>query len=124
MITNRRTCRAARAFIGVAALSLITASAAPNAWAQAQEAASSTGCGPGGAFEALASFGPFNEFNYPAYYVDQNGLALDLCDETIADDPLCGNPLFGDPLGVCAAETVWEISGRMPHGNELSAVFT
>ncbi|TFH23794.1 MAG: hypothetical protein E4H03_05335 [Myxococcales bacterium] len=99
MITNRRTCRAARAFIGVAALSLITASAAPNAWAQAQEAASSTGCGPGGAFEALASFGPFNEFNYPAYYVDQNGLALDLCDETIADDPLCGNPLFGDPLG-------------------------
>ncbi|MEE8572341.1 MAG: hypothetical protein V3T20_03685, partial [Gemmatimonadota bacterium] len=99
MRPTSRTCRAACAFMVAAALSLITAGPAPNAWAQAQETVSSTGCGPGGAFEALTSFGPLNEFGYPGHYADQDGLALDLCDESTDVDPLCGNPPFGDPLG-------------------------
>jgi len=38
--------------------------------------------------EALASYGPVNQFAFPAYYVDQGGEALEMCFDI--NDPLCG----------------------------------
>ncbi len=77
--------------------------AAPvSVYAQAQEPTARAGCvvGDPDDYVALKSFSPeLNEFGYPAYYIDQNNLGLDLCDETTDIDPLCGNPPFGDPLG-------------------------
>lgn len=85
---------------GAAFYSLLVLALAPieEARSQAQEPTLRLGCGPGGAFEAMASFGSLNEYGYPSYYADQNGVALDLCDETAAADPLCANPPLDDPL--------------------------
>ncbi|MEO2136699.1 MAG: hypothetical protein ABGY28_04480, partial [bacterium] len=89
-----------RSFCAAVAFVVAGVVAAPGSvYAQAQEPTAKTGCGDVGAFEALASFGPINEFGYPGYYVDQNNVGLDLCDETTDVDPFCGNPPFGDPLG-------------------------
>src|SRR2546430_4141477 len=38
--------------------------------------------------EALASYGPVNQFAFPEYYVDQGGEALEMCFDI--NDPLCG----------------------------------
>ena len=71
-------------------------------YAQAQEPTARTGCvnlAPDD-FVALKSFGPSNEFSFPAYYIDQNDLGLDLCDESTDVDALCGNPPFGAEGGL------------------------
>jgi len=98
----------------------LTLLSAGSAHAQAEEAVSSTGCAPGGAFQGLASFGALNEHGYPSRYTDHNGVALELCDETTDIDPFCGNPPFGDPLG---EGLPFDAPPDIPSGNFWHEVF-
>src|SRR5262245_25099801 len=92
--------RATTRLVLAAALSCAFVAVSATVYAQAETPIVSTGCG----FTGLKSFGPTTgptaPFGYPAYYVDQNMVALDHCDEPLSVDPFCGNPDFGQPEGL------------------------